>query len=178
MDKRYKNNIGVIRFDVPRNSNLPFYLLAWAQLRLFDQNCLETCSIDTYIHTVFSDSLGTLSCSFCDDSRENMMALYFEHIRNVIVSAISKHPAKDFLGRISSVRYLYYSESDQILNINHLKTLEAITAASTMHSVILGRRRFKHGLKYPYDYDKLLARGPGCGREGFYITGTGGVKEK
>lgn len=101
---------------------------------------------------------------------------YFSYIQPIVQSSIQRNPDEAFLNKLMDTRYVYYTESDQVLYFNDIKTLEYISTASNGTSVILGRRRYKQGLKYPFAHDKILARGPGCGREGFFITGEGGVQ--
>ena len=174
IDSRYLFNVQIIRFDVPRGSNLPFYLLAWAQLELAQHVCKQGCKMTDKLYTRNSH-LFTQWCTFCDStSKRGSIIDYVREISRVLSERIARKPIPNFLEKS---RYVYYTESDQVLTINDPETLRRITAASNLTSVILGRRRYKQGLKFPNSYDKILARGPGCGREGFFISGFG-VREE
>jgi hypothetical protein len=176
LDPRYSSDIQILRFNLPRSSNLPFYLLAWSQLQIYSHNCRKTCKANLSPRTAFSITLPPIFCSFCSFFRTEKEDLdYLTHISASIEKSIVHRPEESFLLGLEEIRYVYYTEADQILFFSDMDTLQAITAASNATSIILGRRRYKQSLKFPYDYKRVLARGPGCGREGYYIAGTSGI---
>lgn len=170
LDSRYLSNVQIIRFDVPRGSNLPFYLLAWAQVEFAERICKNGCRWSEQ-SSVENNLFSPTPCTFCESSKDDgSMYQYLRKSSAAVSASISRQPIANFLDK---ARFIYYTESDQVLTIDEPETLRKITAATNLTSVILGRRRYKQGLKFPNSYDKVLARGPGCGREGFFISGLG-----
>lgn len=68
------------------------------------------------------------------------------------------------------IRYIYYTEADQIVRFDSIRTFDVITAATNDSFYLTGYRREKHWGSDPTDYMGSLDRGRVCGRECFRIA--------
>jgi len=101
----------------------------------------------THIH--YFDPLGTEM-----DIRHHKTMKRVGEIGGYEVHAVHSHP----------IRYIYYTEADQIVRFDSLLTAHAIKAASNATTYFLGRRRDKARDSDPVDYMGSLSRGSHCGR--------------
>ena len=74
----------------------------------------------------------------------------------------------------SSIEYVYYTESDQLVYFKDLDTLGAISKASNASCLILGRRAEKfYNIKSPSPaeaYREGYTNGRYCGKTGFKLS--------
>jgi hypothetical protein len=68
------------------------------------------------------------------------------------------------------IRFVYYTEMDQILRFDSLQTLHAISAASNSSCFFTGRRREKDKDSDPADYMGQLTAWRECGEPGYSFT--------
>ena len=154
--KRYSSGIAVVRLQTPRGSNIPFYLMTWAQIQILQHNC-EVCKASA------TESVRSApGCKYCRNEDEFM----FHRHRSAIDSRVVTSPPRSF----APINYVYYTEADQILSFSDINTMLAISDISNSTTVLFGRRRYKSNTgRYPDRYDVILNKGRGCGAEGYAI---------
>lgn len=118
--------------------------------------------------------LPKLDCSYCSPNENK--TFYLQQLQSVVSPSVDMEPPVKLISENDFIRYIYYTESDQVLFFDSIKTLNVVTSASSLTSVVLGRRRYKQGRKFPDNYEKNLAKGPGCGKEGYYISSDGSIR--
>lgn len=68
------------------------------------------------------------------------------------------------------IKYIYYTEADQILRFDSIRTFDVITTVTNESHYLTGYRREKHWKSDPNDYMGSLDRGRKCGQECFNIA--------
>jgi hypothetical protein len=70
----------------------------------------------------------------------------------------------------SAIKYVYYTESDQIVYYDSFETLRALSAASNDSTFFVGKRKEKGRESNPEDYMGTLNNWRECGVPGFSLT--------
>ena len=172
-------------------ANLPFHLLAWAQLYVQKYNCekkykdydmshssMRICAADGVApgrgRPVEVASLKKRTALKKLDKKKNLFGdngrghkrrrLENEHSNSetneVIVQNRNITSANDLLERSnnakkawkSPIKYIYYTESDQIVRYDNMATFNAMKNALSENTFFVGRRRVKNETTDPADY--------------------------
>lgn len=143
---------------------------------------------------VISDSMAVTLAAKIDDSYEiclpgaitrSYVALNSIHVLNITHVDSNSDSDSDPTSSLSSsillggfpirpihkypIKYIYYTEADQILRFDSLRTFDVITAATNDSFYLTGYRREKHWNSDPQDYMGSLDHGRKCGQECFRI---------
>ena len=137
----------ILQLEVTRPANLPFNLLVWSQEYIKRKNCL----------LYFADPTDCMRYS-------GPRIAHVGGLPNQTVFLEAK------INLSEPIRYVYYTESDQILRIRDHFTFQAISAASNETCFIFPHRREKVELLEDTDkYMEGLSLGRKCGKIGFAI---------
>ncbi len=154
----FGKRVFLIRFNLKRGSDLPFYLLKYTQFKILHRNCnSSSCSDNKFI---------TVGCKFCNDTSK------FSDLRSsmaYISAATKREPHVSLWNQRRVIDYIYYTEADQILSFYNFETMDAVSKANNDSTIIVGRRRFKRIDVIESTYNTNLNRGRGCGAEGYYF---------
>ena len=85
-------------------------------------------------------------------------------------SKISKEVAADLK---KPFKFVYFTESDQVVRFDSANTLNSILQASNSSCFFVGRRKEKDGNSEPQEYMKYLNIFRQCGTSGFYLDSEG-----
>eukprot|EP01036_Dinobryon_divergens_P029394 gene29394-38483_t len=168
--KHFLGRVTIIEFSVPRPIVQVFHLMVWTQHYLKFHNCWR---FQDHCYNQHSSQMaqrrrlkktpwwkGKLKRLFFNESSMKInISLVENHQRQAEIAGypvrvIHEHP----------LRYIYYTEADQIVRFDSIETLHAVKAASNATTYFLGRRREKWRDGDPIKYMDGLRRGPQCGR--------------
>lgn len=68
------------------------------------------------------------------------------------------------------IRWVYFTESDQIVRFDSMQTMRAVSAATNQSTFFVGRRKEKNGESDPSDYMGTLDRWKDCGTAGYSMS--------
>ena len=160
--------VNVLRLDIPRPSALPFHLLTWGQRFVMHHNCKVHNDANTVGRRLrrSEDNIGN-----CD---------LYPHVRNIKniqgEHRFVKHNHTFHFPVKALVKYVYYTESDELVYFEDLETLRVISEGSNGTCFFLGRRaeRFfdpkKSSTQRPEDYKLHYTQGRFCGKNGFELS--------
>lgn len=98
----------------------------------------------------------------------------FRHGNHSLVKEEGKNKATATVDRLAVdrqlLRYVYYTECDQIVVFDDLVTLEALSKASNETTFFTGRRKEKHRDSDPRDYMGALNMWRECGTAGYSLS--------
>ncbi len=112
----------------------------------------------------------------CSDYRESSSAAVATNPTNAAAAAADKHynlnqqrrPIPP-INHFHPIRYVYYSECDQIVKFDSMSTFHAISSATNDTTFFVGRRREKHVDSNETDYMGSLTNWRNCGAPGFSL---------
>jgi hypothetical protein len=136
-------------------------LLVWGQQLVRDHNCNLPQASDV-------DNLKSREQQFyeiCDNKP-------FRSIGTPI--AVSYNQSELSIERNASdvkypIKYVYFTESDQVVRFDSMATMRALTAASNSSCFFVGRRKEKNGLSAPDEYMRYLDSWRTCGASGYTL---------
>lgn len=145
-------NISVVHFSVTKPANLPFHLLTWGQSFVQRLNCdLKQRTLD--VNTTFEEDLFDI----CGHKIRNMM-----HVN--VLSESNTNITLDI-----PIKYVYYSENDQILKFSTPEVFAALSAATSETTLFAGRRKAKSLTSDPKDYMGSLDQWRECCAKGYVL---------
>ena len=148
----------IVQFSPQRPAYLPFHLLVWGQKLARDINCVKF-NHRTYPHyDQYAELFGGCRAKGAVRRMPPSPAIdvLFESAANYS-DTITK-----------PLRYMYYTECDQIVKFDAFSTLRAISSVLNDTSFIVGRRKIKDIASSPGDYRDALSLQRICHcREGF-----------
>jgi len=141
--------VAIKQFNVPKPATLPFYLLAWGQLFVRQNNCMYASQSKV--------SLPIELRGLCDQSTQ------LKHSRAKYGSLLFPFPRL--------ITHVYYTEADQTVHFNNSGVFDATVAASNSSVLLVGFRKEKHWTTTPDDYLMgLHSTRASCGRNGFILV--------
>ena len=166
--------IQIVQLELGRPAYLPFHLLAWGQQLIRLHNCaLPEAKSVTKDHPNFK------LYRICDNQPFRHKGQVKVHAYNA--SKLSEEVAAD---QKKPFKFVYYTESDQVVRFDNANTLNTILQASNSSCFFVGRRKEKDGNSDPKEYMKYLNIFRQCGTSGFYVnsegvdSGTGKLRDK
>jgi hypothetical protein len=147
------SRIQLVQFSMSRNANLPFHLLSWGQHYVRKHNCRNFDGKDST-----PDGLKQICI-------EGGIAPHRGADHNVTFH----HPSA-LHGGETLIRYVYYTEMDQVVRFDSFNTFRALSAASNETTFYVGRRREKAQKSDPEDYMGSLSAWRECGREVYSLS--------
>lgn len=162
--KRY---IHVVQLELGRPAYLPFHLLAWGQNFVREHNCVKVAEAKSVAKGHPNFELYEI----CDNEP-------FRHKGKVIVtsynkSALSYEREKEVSAGTKTLvpfKYVYFTESDQIVRFDSFKTMTTLMQASNSTCFFVGRRKEKDGTSDASEYMKFLNGFRQCGASGYYLN--------
>jgi hypothetical protein len=161
--------VNIQRFDIPRPSALPFHVLTWGQRFVMHHNCRLYKKNSTNAATG-AGAPGASRSEKCD---------LYKHVPNM-----KNINAESQFARIKNenhslhfpssqqIKYIYYTESDQLVSFKDLDTLRVISKGSNSSTLFLGRRaeRNFNSKQDPEEYGEYYNPGRWCGKTGFHLN--------
>lgn len=167
MNAKIRRRAHVLQLSMPKPAHLPFHLLAWGQKYVKEHNCRgfpangdkaaadKKIASDPGVHSICTDERlekqhrgGPVNVTFHRKSRGHG-------------SNTTAH---------SPIRFVYYTEMDQIVRFDSLSTLRAISKASNDSCFFVGRRREKDRDSSPLEYMGALNSWRECGEPGYSFS--------
>ncbi len=172
-----RKNIIVVHFKMHRPANLPFHLIAWGQHYVKHHNCKSFYS--NSVHSHLDNTLGFESGTHIDTNKLNEVRndLYdichpnsFPSPRGgpLNVTFITKTEFSD--AGENPIKYIYFSECDQIVRFDSPQTLNALSAATNDSTFFTGRRKEKNYESVPDEYMSGLTIWRECGVPGYSLS--------
>ena len=167
MDAKIRRRAHVLQLSMPKPAHLPFHLLAWGQKYVKEHNCRDfpangdRAAADKKIAT----DPGVFS--ICTDER-----LEKQH-RGGPVNVTYHRKSRGHTSNTTThapIRFVYYTEMDQIVRFDSLSTLRAISKASNDSCFFVGRRREKDRDSSPLEYMGALNSWRECGEPGYSFS--------
>ena len=161
MHPRIKKHTHVIQLALSKPAHLPFHLLAWGQKYVQEHNCKNY----SKGHVMQSPELYQI----CSDKR-----LESQH-RGGPVNVTHHRRAGHQSGKNGTaphipIRYVYYTEMDQVVRFDSPATFHALSRASNESCFFVGRRREKNRDSDAEDYMGTLDSWRECGEPGYSLS--------
>jgi len=183
-----KDRVDIIQFNMNKPAHLPFHLLSWGQNYVQNHNCenygksniiplkenhIE--DIHDYHREKFEKKLTTEGdeYSICKDNvKQRQHGTPYQvvsHKKSPYYEKIYKdNSLSGHLGKVAyPIRYVYYSENDQIVRFDSDATFYALSAACNDSTFFTGRRKEKLFTSDPIDYMGELVNWRNCGTPGW-----------
>lgn len=186
-----KPYVKIVHFALHRPSFLPFTLIAWAQHYVKHYNCQSFYRSSTYhagktlpegdinLEILPKDSEAYEIChqdSFSNHVGSPFHVLYHWSLTNDTLNHTSKHHNSASQASSQStpvistpIKYIYFSECDQIVYFDSEQTLQAISQASNNTCLFSGRRKEKNPASNPEEYMNGLTIWRECGNPGYSL---------
>jgi hypothetical protein len=184
-----KDRVDIIQFSMNKPAHLPFHLLAWGQSYVQKHNCenygkplsaskeniIE--NIHDYHRVKFEKKLTTEGdeYSICQDNiKQRQHGTPYEivsHKKSPYYEKIYKNNAMSGIAGkvVYPIRYVYYTENDQIVRFDSDSTFYALSAACNDTTFFTGRRKEKQFTSDPNDYMGELVNWRNCGSPGWSL---------
>jgi hypothetical protein len=160
-------------------AHLPFHLLAWGQTFVRDHNCRgwskeaalkeERFKKDTELYTICSDERlekqhkgGPVNVTY---HRKASFRGFPERQAGDSDSNNSTTPSGHY-----PIRFVYYTEMDQVVRFDSLNTLRALSKASNESCFFVGRRKEKNRDSRAEEYMGTLDSWRECGEPGYSMS--------
>lgn len=166
----------VVHFKMHRPANLPFHLIAWGQHYVKHHNCKRFYTNDD--HTMNDVTYGFES-RHIDTNKlsEHPDEVYDVCYPNSFPMARGGPMNVTFTTKTefsdageSPIKYIYFSECDQIVRFDSVQTQIALTAASNDSTFFTGRRKEKNYESHPHEYMGGLTIWRECGVPGYSLS--------
>lgn len=164
------SRVHIIQFQLNKNANLPFHLLAYGQQFVKHHNCRIFNNTDLMERARFQDVF-----EICDTeaslAAELEMKKKNKHHRGRVFNQHGNitfyQPSPTYTGaRLDlEIRYVYFTEADQIVHFENMDTLYGIASMTNITTFVLPRRREKIFPSPPELYNANLTEGRHCGCE-------------
>ena len=171
LPKEISDRVHVVQFQLQRNSNLPFHLLAYGQSFVKRHNCNIFLNDQLRRAARFPDVFD-----ICDKPDTSTKSGEFFGFKDQLKkkNPLNKHGNVTFFHTAPAyasgprvhleIRYAYFTEADQILHLDSMDILYGIASVTNATHFLLPRRREK---VYPspaalYDSNLTLGRHCGC----------------
>jgi hypothetical protein len=179
-----QERINIIQFRMHKPAHLPFHLLAWGQTYLRHYNCYHFYDqskgfSDDYkgfpVGTIDSSKLETEKAEeyqIClshgvAPPRGSPIEVLFSWKNETAVNLFN--PANRSVASFTPIKYVYYTECDQIVKYDDMTTFRALTTATNESTFFTGRRKEKHRDSEPSLYLNDLNNWRECGTTGYSI---------
>ncbi len=171
--------INVVQFRMHKPSHLPFHLLAWGQSYSFHYNCHQF-----YLPEGRSDERKGFHIGEVDHSKIKLQEEYeicgpraFGRPKGTPIHVVflwkndtTKNLFNPKQADFTPLKFIYYTECDQIVKFDDLTTFQALSAATNESTFFTGRRREKHRDSEPSQYMSDLNNWRECGSTGYSIN--------
>lgn len=162
MHPRIKKHTHVIQLALSKPAHLPFHLLAWGQKYVQEHNCKD-----------YSKDRVTRSpelYQICSDKR-----LESQHRGGPVNVTHYRKAGHQSSGQNSTaphvpIRYVYYTEMDQVVRFDSPATFHALSRSSNESCFFVGRRREKNRDSDAEDYMGTLDSWRECGEPGYSLS--------
>jgi hypothetical protein len=166
-------------------AHLPFHLLAWGQMYLRHYNCYNLYDQSKgYVDEYKGFPVGTIDTTKLENDKSEEYQICSAHgvasPRGSPIEVIFSwknetssnlfNPANQSASSFIPIKYIYYTECDQIVKYDDMNTFRALTTASNESTFFVGRRREKHRDSEPLQYLNDLNNWRECGTPGYSIT--------
>lgn len=132
LPENISGSIHIVHIQMDRPAHLPFHLLTWGQAFIKSTNCA--------LANIFTESKYSELYRICKGNIKHI-----EHIE-VISEILPKFNIS------TPIKFIYYTESDQIVRFDNITTLSALSDASNSTTFFVGRRKSKNILSEPDVY--------------------------
>ena len=185
LDPRIRRRTHLVQFGMAKPAHLPFHLLAWGQTFVRDHNCRgwskdaalteERFKKDAELYTICSDERlekqhkgGPVNVTY------HSKPSFREGHGHAAVSVNSNSTPDGTNSRIRSanypIRFVYYTEMDQVVRFDSLNTLRALSKASNESCFFVGRRKEKNRDSIAEEYMGTLDSWRECGEPGYSMS--------
>ena len=166
MNPRIKKHTHVIQLSLSKPAHLPFHLLAWGQKYVREHNCKnfvkEQGKKSADVYNICSDTRlesqhrgGPVNVTY------HRRAGHLDHHQNF----------KTKNGTVQTpIRYVYYTEMDQVVRFDSMTTFHALSRASNETCFFVGRRKEKNRDSSAADYMGTLDSWRECGEPGYSLS--------
>lgn len=183
-------HVNVVQFRLARPAYLPFHLLAWGQHFVRHVNCQAfysspskesdrdgaAANASTIGKEYFGFAEGTVDLRKVPEGQADYEICLPNAITPYSGSPVHvlymRKPARhtDSSNATVPLRYVYYTECDQVVVFDDMQTLRALSAASNDTTFFTGRRKEKSRDSDPSAYMEGLTMWRECGVAGYSLT--------
>jgi hypothetical protein len=162
--------VHLVQFELVKNANLPFHLLAYGQAFMKNHNCRIFNNTDLRDRARFPDVFEVCDTEASIALEKELKKKNRHHrgrVHNQHGNVTFYQPSPVYAGdRLNlELRYAYFTEADQIVHLESMDTLYGLASVTNITTFVLPRRREKEFPSPPALYNSNLTQGRHCGCE-------------